>query len=142
MNTARTIGTAAAAVGIATGLAVGAAPAASADVPLQWVSMGPDIWTFSNSGACSGTIPMHLETSPARPGFLTFHFLPQGQLANPGCVTSVEVEALTGLNSQTRWVQVDGRPTSIELFTGSGVSLVSAKTPNLNKGVSSWVIVR
>lgn len=141
-NAFRVIGSAAAAVGIAAGVSLGAAPAASADVPLQWVGMGPDIWTFSNSGACSGTIPVRLETSPARPGLLKFHLLPQGQLAGPGCVTTVTVRALTGLNQQARVVQVNGAPTSTEIFTGSGVSLVSALTaPNLSKGVSSWVIV-
>ncbi|MFC7447358.1 hypothetical protein [Rhodococcus daqingensis] len=73
---------------------------------------------------------------------LTFRFVPQGQLAGPGCVTTVTVRPLTGGNQQTRVVQVDGAPTSTEIFTGPGVSLVCTLTvPNVSKGVSSWVVV-
>ncbi|WP_137875572.1 hypothetical protein [Rhodococcus sp. Q] len=84
---------------------------------------------------------MHFETSPARPGHLTLRFVPQGQLAAPGCATTVRVQALTGLVSQAHFVRVDGGPATVDLATGTGVSLVSATASNLAKGVSNWVIV-
>ena len=140
-STVRAVGASSAAVAIAAGIVLGAAPTASADVPLQWVGMGQDIWTLSDSGACSGVIPVHFETTPTRPGQLTLRFLPQGQLAAPGCATTVRVQALTGLASQTIVVRIDGGPATVDLFPGSGVSLVAAATSNLSKGVSNWVVV-
>ncbi len=141
MSAIRAFGAGTAAVAIAAGMVLSTAPAASADVPLQWVGLGPDIWTLSDNGACSGVIPVHFETSPARPGHLTLRFVPQGQLAAPGCATTVRVQALTGLVSQAHFVRVDGGPATVDLATGTGVSLVSATASNLAKGVSNWVIV-
>lgn len=55
--------------------------------------------------------------------------------------TTVRIQALTGLAEQAHFVRVDGGPVTFDLSTGSGVSLVSATTPALSKGISSWVVV-
>lgn len=141
---------------VVTGSVVASPPSASAAPAPRLGVLGDDIWVMGSNAFCHGAIHVGIDTSPRRPGQATVSLTSRGFTGgqpqwsrNPVCRVNVAVGWFSnGLQWRQKVVPMKlgprpQAPVRVDLHNvGRGLQLMSFTThPNLNKGVSYYVII-